>query len=334
MNFLVIRLSSMGDVILATSVFSYLQSAFPGSKTWFATDKRYSELFTRDPRLSRIIGVEKGRETEQAGELSGVEWDRIIDLQNSPRSRMLRRDLRSREPAGIFDKLHWNRFLLLALRRNNYSPEDHVIARYARAAGNKGPAYPPATLFIDRKTSGNSVDRFIPGNSMVRPMMALFPFSSWKNKEWSIPKFAFVGRYFTVKGWYVVIFGGPQDTGAAEDLRSRIGDHCVSVAGRLSLYESACLIDRCNLALGVDTGLSHCARACGVKTGIIYGATTWHFGFFPYKGFPYKVFESSLKCRPCNAHGGNICVRGSRKCLKMIAPETVIAGLLELYHEK
>jgi ADP-heptose:LPS heptosyltransferase len=255
MNFLVIRLSSMGDVILATSVFSYLQSAFPGSKTWFVTDKKYSEFFTRDPRLSRVIGVEKSREAEQAGELSGVEWDRIIDLQNSPRSKMIRRDLLSREPAGIFDKLHWNRFLLLALRRNNYSPQDHVIARYARAAGNKGPAYPPATLFIDRKTSGNSVDRFIPGNSMVRPMMALFPFSSWKNKEWSIPKFAFVGRYFTVKGWYVVIFGGPQDAGAAEDLRSRIGDHCVSVAGKLSLYECACLIDRCNLALGVDTGL-------------------------------------------------------------------------------
>jgi ADP-heptose:LPS heptosyltransferase len=332
MKFLVIRLSSMGDVILATSVFSYLNSAFPGSETWFVTEKKYAELFTRDPRLARVIGVD--HDAKPIPELSGITWDRIIDLQNDRRSMLLRRGLVSSEPsAGLFDKLHRERFLLLALRQNRYSPENHVIARYARAAGNTGPAYPPATLFIDRKAFGDeSVSRLIPDNSMVRPMLALFPFSRWKNKEWSIPKFGFVGRYFTVKGWQVIILGGPQDAEAAEDLRTRIGDHCVSAAGKLSLYESAFLIDHCNLALGIDTGLSHCARACGVKTGIIYGATTWHFGFFPYKGIPYKVFETSLSCRPCHAHGGNFCLRGSRKCLKMITPETVIAGLLDLYH--
>jgi heptosyltransferase-2 len=336
MKFLVIRLSSMGDVILATSVFSYLKSTFPGSELWFVTCKKYSELFTRDPRLSRVIGIDDDHDGAAAGEtceLSGIEWDRIIDLQNNSGSMKIRRGLVSLQPTGIFDKLHWNRLFLLALRQNRYSPEGHIIARYAHAAGNQGPAYPPAALFIDRKSCGGPIDRFMPGDGMVRPMMALFPFSSWKNKEWPIARFCFVGRYFTVKGWHVIIFGGPQDLRPAEDLCARIGDHCVAVAGKLSLYESACLIDRCNLALGVDTGLSHCARACGVKTGIIYGATTWHFGFFPYKGLPYKVFETSLWCRPCHAHGGNFCIRGSRRCLALIEPETVISGLMELYHE-
>jgi ADP-heptose:LPS heptosyltransferase len=337
MKFLVIRFSSFGDVILATTVFSYLNSTFPGSELWFVTGKKYSELFTRDPRLARVIGVDDdndGAAITETNELSGIEWDRIIDLQNDSRSMKMRRRLVSLQPAGIFDKLHWNRFLLLALRQNRYSPENHVIARYARAAGNPGPVYPPTALYIDRTAPGGGpVDRFMTGDGMVRPMMALFPFSSWKNKEWSIAKFCFIGRYFAVKGWQVIIFGGPQDSRPADDLCARIGDHCATVAGKLSLYESACLIDRCSLALGVDTGLSHCARACGVKTGIIYGATTWHFGFFPYKGLPYRVFETSLWCRPCHAHGGNFCFRGSRKCLAGITPETVIAGLMELYHE-
>jgi heptosyltransferase II len=332
MNFLVIRLSSMGDVILATSVFSFLKSTSPESKIWFVTGSAYAELFTRDPRLERVVGVEKGRETDAAGELATVAWDRIIDLQNNRRSRAIRAGLSATEPAGIFKKLRWERFVLLALRRNIYSPENHVIARYAYAAGSKGPAFPPATLFIDRKT-GDSVGRYVPDNSVVRPLIALFPFSHWKNKEWPVQYFEFVGRYFIVKGWHVIIFGGPQDVPFAEELRARIGDHCVSVAGTLSLYESACLINRCNLALGNDTGLSHLARACGVKTGIVYGATTWHFGFFPYKGLPNKVFEFPLSCRPCHAHGGNFCIRGSRKCLRMIKPETVISGLMELYHE-
>jgi heptosyltransferase-2 len=322
----------MGDVILATSVFSYLKSTFPDSKICFVTGKEYAGLFTHDPRLARVIGVEKGNEVRVAGDLADVTWDRIIDLQNNRRSISIRRALIAKNPVGIFSKLHWNRFLLLTLRYNRYSPDNHVIARYAHAAGCDKTVCPPATLFIDRQKC-NSVDQYIPDNSMVRPMMALFPFSHWKNKVWPSPFYGFVGRYFVVKGWHVIIFGGPKDVIPAEKLRALIGDHCVSVAGKLSLDESACLVDRCNLALGNDTGLSHLARACGVKTGIIYGATTRHFGFFPYKGLPNKVFEFPLLCRPCHAHGGNFCIRGSRKCLWMIKPEAVISGLMELYHE-
>jgi heptosyltransferase II len=333
MNILVIRLSSMGDVILATSVFSYLQATFPDSKIWFVTDKLYAGLFTRDPRCSRVIGVENGHETEQVDEIAGVPWDRIIDLQNNRRSRLIRGKCTSEGPVSTFGKMHWERLLLLALRYNKFTPQDHVIARYDRAAGASGTAFPPATLYVDKETC-DSIGRLIPDDTVVRPLMALFPFSSWKNKEWPLRYYGFVGRYCTVKGWQVIIFGGPQDADAAEELRTYIGDHCTVVAGKLSLYESACLINRCNLALGNDTGLSHLARACGVKTGIVYGATTWHFGFFPYKGLPYKVFESPLICRPCHAHGGNFCIRGSRKCLSVIRPETVIGGLMELYHEK
>jgi ADP-heptose:LPS heptosyltransferase len=319
-------------VILATSVFSYLKSTFPESDIWFVTGKEYAGLFTHDPRLARGIGVEKGKEAGVAGDLADVSWDRIIDLQNNRRSNSMRKDLIAKSPVGIFHKLQWNRVLLLALRYNRYSPENHVIARYAHAAGCEGTVYPPATLFIDRRIAG-SVAQYVPDNSMVRPMMALFPFSHWKNKVWPLTYFGFVGRYFVVKGWHVIIFGGPQDAIPAEKLRALVGDHCVTVAGKLTLNESACLIDRCNLALGNDTGLSHLARACGVKTGIVYGATTRHFGFFPYKGLPNKVFEFPLSCRPCHAHGGNFCLRGSRKCLTMIKPDTVISGLMELYHE-
>jgi heptosyltransferase-2 len=130
-----------------------------------------------------------------------------------------------------------------------------------------------------------------------------------------------------------VIAGGPQDSAAAEALKGRIGGQCNSAAGRLTLNETACLIARCRLALGNDTGLCHLARACGVKTGVIYGPTTSHFGFYPYGDPPYRVFEARHFCRPCHAHGGNICYTGSRQCMKKIRPETVIKGLEALHGE-
>ena len=161
--------------------------------------------------------------------------------------------------------------------------------------------------------------------------IALFPFSAWKNKEWPAEFFTFVGRYFAVKGWDVLVAGGPSDIAAADRMKNAVGERCVSTAGKLSLGETACLISQCNLALGNDTGLSHMARACGVKTGIIFGPTTRHFGFFPVGNPPFRVFEAAQFCRPCQAHGGNVCYLGTRMCLRKIRPEAVVAGLEELY---
>ena len=325
----------MGDVILATSVFSYLKAEYPESTLWFVTQQKYAELFSTDTRLARVVAVEKGGEREAARELCSIEWDRIIDLQNSPKSLFLRKGLVSKQPAAVFQKLHARRWALLLAGINLYKEGDHVIARYARAAGCTGKAgfsFPPARVILDKKKC-EAAKQIAPSSTMVRPAIALFPFSAWRNKEWPAANYAFVGRYFSVKGWNVVIAGGPRDIVAAEALMRRIGGQCISTAGQLSLSETACLISNCRLALGNDTGLCHLARACGVKTGVIYGPTTAHFGFYPYGDPPYRVFEARQFCRPCHAHGGNICYAGSRPCLKKVRPETVIKGLEALHGE-
>ena len=76
----------MGDVVLAASVFEYLKSTLPTANLWFATDRKYAGLFSADPRLARVVAVDKGGEREAAAVLSGAAWSRIIDLQNSRRS--------------------------------------------------------------------------------------------------------------------------------------------------------------------------------------------------------------------------------------------------------
>ena len=106
------------------------------------------------------------------------------------------------------------------------------------------------------------------------------------------------------------------------------------LAGELSLYECGCFLTHCSLALGNDTGLSHLARACGVKTGVLFGPTTRHFGFYPYGDPAFRIFEEPLVCRPCHAHGGNICLRMSRRCMRGISYKRVIRELDELSHQK
>ena len=337
MNILIIRFSSMGDVILATSVFSYLKSEYPDSRIWFITGKIYSDLFSLDNRIYRVISYEKGKEKNIIEELKNVTFDKIIDLQNSPKSLFIRKHLFSSQSPLVFKKLYFKRLLLLLTRINLYKKENNIVARYIKTVDSKincKTFLPPPKIIIDNTINIININSNILSGSFVRPIIALFPFSAWKNKKWPASYFKVVGKYFALKGWNIIIAGGPQDIEESEKLKKSIGNQCFSIAGLCNLKETAYIISKCNLALGNDTGFSHLARACGVKTGIIYGSTTYHWGFYPYGKPSYRIFEKNLFCRPCHPHGGNFCFLFNRICLKRIYPEDVIKGLLELSGEK
>jgi heptosyltransferase II len=334
MKILVIRFSSLGDVIIATSLFSYLKNTFPASCIHFLTDARYAGLFKDDPRLDAVTGADKSLGYACRRLPPDVRWDMVIDLQNNKRSAQVKKRLRVATAPGVFQKQYRKRMLLLFTRLNFYDPDDSVAKRYIKAAGAEHEApviIPTPILYVDDKES-ERLYRSLFSKSGARPLIALMPFSAWKNKEWMRRNFIVVGRFFLARGWDVAILGGPDDRRDAIDLQQGVGPPSRSLAGELTLYECACILKRCSLAVGNDTGLSHLARACGTKTGVIFGSTTSHFGFFPFGDPPFKVFQTVLICRPCHPHGGNICILRSRPCLSRILPETVIQGLEELYN--
>jgi heptosyltransferase-2 len=315
----------MGDVILAASVFDVLKHSHPGVEIHFLTSRRYSGLFNKDPRLASVMEYD-GNGMEDALRKCGS-WDMIADLQNSSRSRRITKRYLSSPTVGRLDKMHLRRLVLLAVRVDIFASAKGIIQRYAAAAGS-GKAF-PARLYTGNENVLRR--RFLENRAdSEKPTLAIMPFSAWKNKQWTMESFASVGRYFADKGWGVAVLGGPQDDAAGLKLAEKIGAGAVSMAGKADLYDNACFLKTCKLALGVDTGLSHMARACNVKTGIIYGPTTWHFGFFPFGEPAFRVFEKSLFCRPCHAHGGNFCWRFNRECMVSVRPEVVIKGMEDL----
>jgi len=330
---LIIRLSSMGDVVLAASCIDYLKKRHPSCEIHFLTNERYTGLYADDPRLCSVCGVDTNGWSTLLPALAALDWDIIIDLQNNRKSCRMRRRFFPHVPVRKFDKLHLNRYLLLFLRLNRYAPADHVAARYVAAAAAHpvaaGDIVPPRLFF---NGDGARLRRDIFGaGAAAQPLLALFPFSAWKNKQWPLSSYAAVARHFMGKGWSVVILGSTDDRAAAMKLSEEAGDGCAACAGELTLHEIGCLLSSCDLALGNDTGLSHLARACGVKTGVIYGSTTRHFGFFPFGEPAFMVFESRRLCRPCHPHGGNLCWRLSRLCLASVRASEVMRGL-ELLH--
>lgn len=329
MKILVIRLSSLGDVICTTPLFTWLRKQHPGAGITFATGLEYAPLFSDDARIARVVGLSGSMDSQ----LDGTEWDLVVDLQNNGRSRSLLGRVKSAGRAGKFDKMHGARCALLCLRLNLYRGGQSVALRAIRAAGGivADREIPPVCMHFRAGACAEMHGRFVRlTGGIVRPAIALFPFSVWKNKEWPAEGYVSVGRYFLTKGWDVALFGGPAEAGRAEKMAFAIGERCVSLAGKLSLSECGCLLSSFRLALGGDTGLSHLARACGVRTGVIFGPTVREFGFFPYGSPPFRVFEERIRCRPCHAHGGNFCLRMTRRCLTAVTEKRVITGLEEL----
>jgi heptosyltransferase-2 len=325
------RLSSMGDVILAASLFDFFLDHWPGVEIHFATSRRYAGLFRDDPRLASTVAIDDG---DSLVSVSHKPFDFIADLQNNKRSRRLVQRYFPSVPVGRFHRPHVRRLLLLLTRIDLYPADNSVVKDYAKAAD---PCFIwPAGLFPARlhfNGDGKSAKQVLFGNAAAeRRTLALIPFSAWKNKQWGREQFAGVGTHFAAKGWNIAVMAGPNDVKEAEELAGQIGSNA-AVSAR-TLYETGCLLGACDLALGVDTGLSHLARACNVRTGIVYGPTTRHFGFYPH-GLPeYRIFEGQAFCRPCHPHGGDICLRMDRLCMKSVAAKSVISGLEELFAGK
>jgi len=319
----------MGDVILVAPLIDVLRRRYQDAVIVLLTQTTYASIFKDDTRLSKVIGVQKG---ELAAELAEFgTWDIVIDLQNNRKSK-LQTDVLSLKKIVRFDKLHLQRLLLLFLRYNTYGGNTSIVERYL-ATSQEPPPFESANFTIPHSggTAENSLQTIQQGD-IVRPRIALFPFSAWRNKEWPVEYFVDIGHFFMIKGWNVLILGGKADSDDATDLAKRIGYRCVSLAGKLDLYECMAVLRQCNLALGCDSGLSHLARACQVKCGFIFGPTTRHFGFQPQNDPACRVFEVHRICRPCHPHGGNICLRLDHGCMRNITPDMVINGLMELYH--
>ncbi len=329
-SILIIRYTSMGDVILTAPLIAFLRELFPGTHLTLLTLKYYSNLFKDDRRLSVVFGVNKN-EYCSAEELSEKQWDLIIDLQNNRQS-AAQVALLQYKTIRRFDKLHFKRAILLMFRINRYNPVETVALRYIRTCGETPPSGRLDFSLTINKGENGPFNKMVQPGEIRRPVVVFFPFSAWKNKEWDERSFISVGQYFIIKGWNVVLMGGPREKERAFRMKLQIGERCISLAGEVSLYECGQLLQHCHLALGCDTGLSHLARACGVKTGFLYGPTTSHFGFQPQNDPNCIVFESKHFCRPCHPHGGNICWRINHDCMRSISPDMVIAGLMELFH--
>jgi ADP-heptose:LPS heptosyltransferase len=312
MKILVLRFSSIGDIVLTTPVVRQLHQQVPNAQVHFATKPAYRSLLEANPYVAKTH-VLSGSLGELVRELRAERFDFIVDLHNNLRTRLIRLQLPG-VPGRAFDKLNLQKWLLVNFKINKLPPV-HIVDRYRAAA---------APLGI--RDDGGGLDYFIPPGQEVDVAevlpegfqqggyVAVAIGAQHATKRLPVDKLIeLVGK---LKRRPVVLLGGPEDESTGHIIELAFGGTLVNACGRFSLHQSASLVRQAMYVVSHDTGLMHIAAAFGKTVISVWGNTVPEFGMYPYRTAFEALEVPDLPCRPCSKIGFAECPQGHFRCMR------------------
>ncbi|MEI6060891.1 MAG: lipopolysaccharide heptosyltransferase II [Bacteroidota bacterium] len=336
-NFLIIRFSSIGDVILTTPLIRCLRAKYPDCRIDFLVKKEFAVVLSRNPHLNTIITFDKKAGKSELTRVRNLvrenRYSHIFDIQRNIRSIIIAAG--SGALVSTFSKKLLARDLLVRFGINVYNEIKPVFLRYFEAAALLGVEYDgKGTEVFPDATEIQNVAKILESNNYKKenPLLVIAPGAQWANKRWPAEGFAAAADTFCIKtGAFAVLIGGPGDEEICVQVRSLMKTPALNLAGKLSLMGSASMLGKATMVFTNDTGMLHMAQAMKAPVVAVYGPTTRELGFFPLPENS-KVAEIELSCRPCTQKGLDTCPKTHFRCMKEIRPKKVSDLALELYH--
>lgn len=307
---LILRFSSIGDIVLTTPVIRCLKTQLPNAEIHFATKKNFKVLVENNPYIDKFHLLDTS-DNQLIADLKKEKFDYVIDLHHNIRTLKIKLSLGVK--SFSFDKLNIQKWLLVNLKINQM-PNVHIVDRYMKTVESLG-------VINDQK----GLDYFIPAKDEVA--LKSLP-SQFQN---GFIAYAIGGQHFTKKMPTeriieicknqlkpVILLGGKEDFEAGEQIKNAIGDTILNACGAYNLNQSASILALSDLVITHDTGLMHIAAALKKRVISIWGNTVPEFGMYPYLT-DYQIVENeNLSCRPCSKIGYKKCPKGHFKCMKEI----------------
>ncbi len=332
-SFLIIRFSSIGDIILTTAFVRQLRQSVPGACITYVTKREFGDLLRHNPHVERLIGYDsatgvKGL-TALREELAGTHWDAVFDLHNNQRSHWLSHQLNYKSIRRI-DKNRVRRALLVYAKLNTFAAIPSIPERYRKVGEEWGVKDDGGGLELFWPPElEERLDAVIPGDL---PLIALAPGAGFYTKMWPLDYWRKLLPELLAKYPHrFVLIGGPDERKMLKPLE--IDARVVNLAGKLSLLESAALIRRAGALICNDSGVMHMASAVGTPMVAVFGSTTRHLGFFPFRARVEILENNHQWCRPCSHVGRPSCPLVHFNCMRAISPDRVQKALFRLLED-
>lgn len=311
MKVLVLRFSSIGDIVLTSPVLRCLKEQVDGIEIHFLTKKKFFGLLEHNPRISRIFTFD-GSLSVILPKLKAENYDLIIDLHNNLRSNYLK--LRLGKPAFAFDKLNLQKWLLVNLKKD-FMPNVHIVERYLDTIKKLGVKNDEKGLEFFPCDCEKVDESEFPSEIKGLPYAILSIGGTHFTKKMPVSKWIELASQVALP---LVIVGGKEDLFVANQLEIELKKQAGKVwntCGKFTIGGSAHLIKNSALVLTHDTGMMHIAAAFQIPTVAIWGNTTPKLGMFPYRTEHINLEVNNLDCRPCSKIGFSACPKSHFDCM-------------------
>lgn len=307
-KFLIIRFSSIGDIVLTTPVVRCLKQQYPDAEVHYVTKKSYKTLLENNPYIDKVFTLEKSL-NDLVKQLKSEDYDYVIDLHNNLRTSIIK--LRLGVKSFSFEKLNFQKWILVKFKKD-IMPRIHIVDRYMKTVESLGV-----------KNDNKGLDYFIPEKDDLpldwlpenfQKKYAVYAIGG-QHETKKMPLHKMVELCKTIK-LPLVLIGGKEDTIISEQLSVSIKNIPIfDACGKMNLNQSASIIQKAEIVYTHDTGMMHVAAALKKKVISIWGNTVPEFGMYPYQTSFEIVENKNLHCRPCSKIGYDKCPAGHFKCM-------------------
>jgi ADP-heptose:LPS heptosyltransferase len=326
MKFLVLRFSSIGDIVLTTPVIRCLKQQVPDAEVHFLTKDAFHPVIAANPYIDKIHVLAHSWELMME-ELKLEDYDHIIDLHHNLRTMRVKSALA--KPSHAFNKINIRKWIYVNFK-TNLMPGIHIVDRYMETVKSFGV-----------KNDGTGLDYFIPEKEVTKlsdiptshhaGYIGLVIGAAHATKKLPVNKLKEICEKLNHP---IMLMGGKEDVAAGEEISSVDPVKVYNACGKFSINESADLVKKSKVIISHDTGLMHIATAFKKQVISVWGNTVPSFGMYPYYGqnflsfqqeSPYDIIQvNKLWCRPCSKIGYDKCPRGHFKCMNNISIDEIV----------
>lgn len=313
---LIVRFSSIGDIVLTSPVIRALRKKFPAADIRFLTKEAYVNIVAANPHLTAVLAFD-GNLRKTISEVRAFGPEVIIDLHHNLRTALLKAAVGTR--AISFPKLNLEKWLHVNLRLDSL-PDIHVVDRYFRAVGP-----------LDVTNDGLGLEFFMPEDVTMPDLPSAFASgfvavavgAKFFTKQIPADKLVDIIRGINCP---VVLLGGKEDADNGQYISDRTDalDYC----GKLTLHQSARLVQAARAVITPDTGMMHIAAALQRPVISVWGNTVPAFGMGPYlprhPELVHIVEQKGLPCRPCSKIGHARCPKEHFNCMNLLDTDDVV----------
>lgn len=325
---LVIRFSSIGDIVLTTPVMRCLKKQLD-VEVHYCTKKSFVGILENNPHVDKIHVLD-GKLSSLIQDLKKEKFDLVVDLHSNIRSKLIKLQLRT--ASTTFDKLNFKKWLYVKFKINKM-PLIHIVDRYLNTLKKYGIENDNVGLeyYIPEKDEVE-ID-WIPA-SHQRKYVAFAIGGAHQTKQLPVNKVIELCDRINKP---IILLGGKEDVAKAEKIeaffskkdQSELTEQILQEkfnkkavifngVGKFNLNQSAYIVKNAQWVFTHDTGMMHIAAAFKKEVFSIWGNTTPYLGMYPYQT-KFTVFENNkIECRPCSKIGFEKCPKGHFKCMNEI----------------